>query len=143
MKTSKYFMAALLATLDDGSIKQVDIANRTGIAPQTISNIVRNGKAPGLANQEQIAEACGYAYIDFIQMGKAVEDGGLVPSATNQTVTGNENQTASHRSRITTIAPKKAKLEPIYQVLIDALDKLPREDRDKKIYEFLGRLVGS
>ena len=69
-------------------------------------------------------------------------DGGLVYSAANQTVTGNENQTASHHSRITTIAPKKAKLEPIYQVLVDALDKLPRDERDKKIYEFLGGLAG-
>ena len=136
MRTSKYFMIALKSVLESGEIKQVDIARKTGIAPQTISNIVRNDKAPGLPSQEQISTACGYTHFDFIQIGKTLDEGGDI-----QTITGNRNQTANRNSRIVTVAPKGPKLSPEIQTLVNALERLPEDERIQKIYKILGELA--
>lgn len=132
--TSDKFMAALLNLLESSAIKQVDIAEASGIAAQTISGIVNGRKAPGLASQEKIANACGFSYLEFIKRGEMVMQGGNV-----QNVAGIGN-VLSQRGK-TIQCNNGDKLKPEYRVLIDALDRMPEDESRQKIFKFLGELA--
>lgn len=70
LMTYDYFMAALEYLLNGKEITQKEISDITGTAAQTISAFVNRKKTPGLTKQEEIAGACGYEYLEFIQFGK-------------------------------------------------------------------------
>jgi transcriptional regulator with XRE-family HTH domain len=70
--TYDYFMAALLDILNRGEMKQNEIASISGMASQSVNAYVNGRQTPGLSKQEAIAEACGYPYIEFIQMGQKI-----------------------------------------------------------------------
>lgn len=75
--TQEYFLAALKSVLDTRKISQREIADTSGIAPQTVSNIVNEVKPSGLNNQERIAQACGYELVDFLGMGRELLSGAV------------------------------------------------------------------
>ena len=89
MTANEYFLAALDKVLDDGKLKQTNIADSTGTAPQTINAIVRRRKAPGIDKQEEIANACGYTYIEFLQKGKEELEGKESPREKKDVSPGN------------------------------------------------------
>jgi hypothetical protein len=55
------------------------IAAKSGSASQTINAIVRGRKVAGLQKHEEIAEACGYEYVDFLLLGRRTL-GGAAPA---------------------------------------------------------------
>lgn len=82
MEAKDMFMAALQHLVETTKqIAQKDIADTSGIAPQTISNFVRGHKEPGLSSQERIAQACGYDLLDFLALGKTILEGSEEPQA--------------------------------------------------------------
>ncbi len=82
--TQEYFLAALNHILDSGAMKQRDIAEKSGSASQSINAIVRGRKVAGLQKQEEIAEACGYEYVDFLLLGRRLLQGEPVVESSNQ-----------------------------------------------------------
>lgn len=71
MEAKEMFMSALMHLVETTKeITQKEIADLSGIAPQTICNFVRGRKEPGLNNQERIAQACGYDLGGFLSFGR-------------------------------------------------------------------------
>lgn len=73
-KTYRYFMAALQEVLR-GETRQIDIAEMSGLASQSINGYIKGRKVAGMAAQEKMALACGYDYLDFLTWGRELIDG--------------------------------------------------------------------
>lgn len=70
-------MSALLHLVETTKeFTQKEIADNSGIAPQTICNFVRGHKEPGLKTQERIAQACGYDLGGFLSFGREIIEKG-------------------------------------------------------------------
>lgn len=73
MESREMFMAALLYLVDTKKqITRKEISSLSGIAPQTLSNVLRGHKEAGLSIQERVAKACGYSLLDFLIVGRDV-----------------------------------------------------------------------
>ena len=80
------------------------------------------------------------AFPEYIPQPTYVE-GDIVYSPSSQSVTGDQNVTASHHGKIG-IVKHGTVLKPIEQTLIDALRKLPESKMNTTIYKLLGELAG-